>query len=81
MRTFAPPPMNGMFTTTRAKVIEQCVKAHRAAKYGGFVGIRGYPCMVTKIEFAQDGLEVHATIHYRRIRDKQARVPMDMVSH
>ena len=79
MRAFAPVPANGMFTTSRPKVIEQCVKAHQAAKHGAFIGIRGYPCVITKVEFVQErGQELQATIHYRRIKDRRARGPREM---
>lgn len=80
-RPFAPVPMNGMFTTSRAKVIEQCTKAHKAARFGAFVSIRGWPCVVVRIEFRKDpGADVEATIHYRRIRDKRALTPSDMTT-
>lgn len=73
--------MNGMFTTRKPHVIEQCVKAHRAAKFGGFVGIRGYPVVIVKVEFKQDrGEELEATIYYRRIKSPGARAPIQMTT-
>lgn len=73
-------PPTGSFVTTKPKVIERCVQAHRAAKHGGFVNLKGFPVVIRKIEFEQEpGADLRATVHYERVRDLRASRPLEMV--
>lgn len=74
-------PLRGKFVTIDARQIDLCTRAHRAARHGGFVNLKGYPVVIRRIDFEQfPGAELKATVHFERVRDLRAASPHEMVA-